>query len=408
MKYLILGAGAAGINAAKTIRELDPDGKITVVSKDTKVYSRCMLHHVISEKRTVAELNFAEADFFERYRITWKNDALVKKLDTAQKTVQLDIGESLNYDKLLIATGSSSFTPPVKNLREGKGIFGLRNLEDAMSIKEAAKTAKNAVVLGGGLVGLDAVDGLLGENIHITVVEMADRLLALQLDRYAAKQYEDLFKAKGVTIITGRRVDEAVLGEDGAVTAVRLDDGAVINCEMIVVATGVKANVDFIEQNTIALDRGILINERCETNIRDVYAAGDVCGKNPIWPLAVKGGTVAAHNMVGETMELDDAFGLRNSINFYGLQTISLGVVDPPDDSYRVFSYKHKESYKKVIYKDGIIYGAILQGDIAYSGVLTHLIKNKIDITPIDKDIFDVNYADFFSVKENGEYEYAV
>lgn len=408
MKYLILGAGAAGINGAKTLRELDPEGEITVVSKDTEVYSRCMLHHVISDKRTVAELNFAEGDFFEKYGIGWEKDALAKELHTGEKRLLLDNGKSLYYDKLLIATGSSSAIPPVKNLREGRGVFGLRNLEDALAIREAAKKVKSAVVLGGGLVGLDAVDGLLGEEIGLTVVEMADRLLALQLDQFAAKKYEDLFASKGVKIVTGRRVEEVMLDEDGAVRAVQLEDGSRINCEMIVVATGVRPNVDFIRENTIALDRGIVINERCETNVPDVYAAGDVCGKNPIWPLAVKGGIVAAHNMAGQTMVLDDAFGLRNSINFLGLETVSLGMVDPPDDTYQVFSYRHKDVYKKAVYKDGIIYGAILQGDIAYSGVLTYLVKHKIDISPVEKDIFEVNFADFFSVNELGEYAYAV
>ncbi len=408
MKYLILGAGAAGINGAKTLRELDPEGEITVVSKDTEIYSRCMLHHVISEKRTVADLNFAEGDFFEKYQVAWENDAIAKELDTGERRILLNNGKSLHYDKLLIATGSSSAIPPLKNLREGRGVFGLRNLEDALAIREAAKKVKSAVVLGGGLVGLDALEGLLGEAIDITVVEMANRLLALQLDHVAAKKYEQLFKSKGVNILTGRRIDEVLLDGSGAVRAVKLDDASLINCEMVVVATGVRPNLDFIRDNTIALNRGILINERCETNVRDVYAAGDVCGKNPIWPLAVKGGIVAAHNMAGKTMVMDDAFGLRNSINFFGLETISLGLVEAPDDSYRVFSYKHKEVYKKAVYKDGIIYGAILQGDIAYSGVLTHLIKNKIVVSPKDKDIFDVNYADFFSVNEQGEYVYAV
>jgi len=408
MKYLILGASAAGVNAAKAIRELDPNGEITIASKDANIYSRCMLHHIISEKRDVEGLNFVERDFFENYDITWKKGTSAKKLNINNKTVLLDNEESLTYDKLLIATGSSSFIPPVKNLREGIGVYGLRNIEDALIIKKEAKKVENVVVLGGGLVGIDAVAGLLDQHVNTTVVEMADKILAMQLDKYASSKYEDLFKSEGVSIYTSRRVDEIVLDEAGRVKVIKVDNGMLIKCEMVIVATGVRPNTDFIEENTIKLDRGIVVNNRCETNIEDIYAAGDVCGKNPIWPLAVKEGIVAAHNMVGQKMDLDDFFGFRNSMNYLGIQTISLGLIEAPDESYKVFTQKHKDVYKKIIYKDGIMYGAILQGDIAYAGVLTHLIKNKINISQINKDIFEINYADFFSMKENGEYQYAV
>ncbi|AOY77738.1 NAD(P)/FAD-dependent oxidoreductase [Clostridium formicaceticum] len=408
MKYLVLGASAAGVNAAKTLRELDADGEITIVSKDNHIYSRCMLHHIIGEKRNVEGLNFTEKDFFENYDIKWKKGVLAKKLNIHDKTVLLDNEESLSYDKLLIATGSSSFIPPVKNLREAKGVYGLRNIEDALMIKEEAKNVENVVVLGGGLVGIDAVVGLLEQNVDVSLVEMADKILPLQLDQYASSRYEDLFKSEGVSIFTGRSVKEAVLDEAGNVKAVRLDNGMLIKCEMVIVATGVRPNTNFIEENTIELDRGIVVNHRCETNIEDIYAAGDVCGKNPIWPLAVKAGIVAAHNMVEQKTDLDDFFGLKNSMNFLGLQTISLGLIDAPDESYEVCMQQYKDIYKKIILKDGIIYGAILQGDIAYAGVLTYLIKNKVDISQINKDIFEISYADFFSIKENAEYQYAV
>ncbi|AOY76835.1 NAD(P)/FAD-dependent oxidoreductase [Clostridium formicaceticum] len=408
MKYLILGASAAGVNAGKTIRELDPSGEITIVSKDEHIYSRCMLHHIIGEKRNMQGINFTEKEFWESYNILWKKGLSAKKLNVEEKAVLLDNGEYLSYDKLLIATGASSFIPPVKNLREGKRIYGLRNIEDALTVKKEAKNVKNVLVLGGGLVGIDAVVGLMEQDVKVSLLEMADKILPLQLDQYTSSKYEEAFKARGIEIYTGRSLKEVLLDEEGKVKAIKLDNETLVKCEMIIVATGVRANMDFIEESTIKVDGGIVANNRCETNIKDIYAAGDVCGKNPIWPLAVKQGIVAAHNMVGEIVEMDDFFGLRNSMNFLGIPTVSLGIADAPDESYKVLIEKDKESYKKVIYKDGIIYGAILQGDIGYAGVLTHLIKNKIDLSQINKDIFEINYADFFSLKENGEYQYAI
>lgn len=408
MKYLILGASASGVNCAKTIRELDPNGEITMVSKDKYIYSRCMLHHVIGEKRNIQEMNFVEEQFSENHKINWIKDTEAKSLNVKGKQVILDNNSSIEYDKLLIATGSSSFIPPVKNLRKGIGIYGLRNIEDAVAIKEEAKQVKNVVVLGAGLVGIDAIAGLLEHDLNISIVEMSDRILPMQLDRATAIKYEKLFQKEGVRTYTCVRAEEAMLNKDNRVEAIRLSDGRLINCDMIVVATGVRPNIDFIMDNTIELDRGIVINNKGETNIKDVFAAGDVTGKSPIWPIAVKQGIVAAHNMVGIDKELEDSFSLRNSMNFLGLQTVSLGSIEPSDNSYNISIEEYGDNYKKIIHKDGIIIGAIIQGDISYCGVLTYLIKNKVNISNIDKDIFDIDYSDFFSVKDNGEYEYNI
>jgi len=370
MKYLILGASASGVNCAKTIRELDPYGEITMVSKDKYIYSRCMLHHIIGEKRNIKELNFVDEEFPEAYKINWIKNRRVDKLDTYIREVTLDNKEILGYDKLLIATGSSSFMPQVKNLKEGKEVFGLRNIEDAIKITEEVKKASNAVVLGGGLVGIDAVIGLLEHDVRISLVEMSDRILPMQLDKKSAARYEELFEKEGVNVYTRARAEEVLLDKDNKVKGLRLSGGKCIDCEMIVVAAGVRSNVDFIIDDTIKIDKGIVINNRCETNIKDIYAAGDVTGKSPIWPLAVKQGIVAAYNMTGIEKKLDDSFSLRNSMNFLGLQTVSLGLIEAPDESYSISIEEHGDSYKKIIHKDGTIFGAILQGNISYCGVL--------------------------------------
>lgn len=405
MRHIILGASAAGISAASTIRELDEKAEIVVVSIDDKVYSRCMLHHLISGERDVKGISFIEEDFFEKNNINWIKGKRVVSLDSNKKILELEDG-SITYDKLLIATGASSFIPPVKNLREGKNVFTLRNIEDAEAISDAGERYKRALIIGAGLVGIDAAVGLVKKNVKIDVVEMGSRILPLQLDTRAAAGYEKLLGERGVNIRTGVSLQEVLLNEDGFVKGAVLSDGTKLECDFIVAAAGVRPNVDFLKDEAIEINRGIVINEKCETNLRDVYAAGDVCFTAPIWPIAVKQGRAAGFNMVSGGMLLDDNFGFRNSMNFFGLETVSLGMVDAPDESFSVEIFERKGIYKKIIHKYGIIYGAILQGDISYCGVLTYIIKNRINVSNIKKNIFKINFADFYDIGDNGEFRY--
>lgn len=407
MRYIVVGASAAGISGAKTIRELDKDAEIILVSKDESVYSRCILHHYISGHRDIEALDFTDRDFFEKYNIEWKKGLEVKSIDDREHVIVLSNGESLKYDKILLATGASAFIPPVENLREAKNVVGLRNLEDAIKIKEEAEKIKNVVVLGAGLVGIDAIAGLVGKKLNVTLVEMGDRVLPIQLDKYASSKYEKRFEDAGVKLKLGVRAEKVLIDENKNPKALLINTGEEIPCELIIVATGVRSNVAFLKDSSIETDRfGLIINEKGETNARDVYGAGDITGRNPIWPTAVKEGIIAANNMVGNEIFMEDFFGSKNTMNFLGLTTMSLGVVNVPDDSYTEEIDISGENYKKIIHKDGKIYGAIIQGDLSYAGVLTQLIKEKIHVSKVKKPLFEIDYADFFNIKENLEYTY--
>ncbi|HEE9844951.1 FAD-dependent oxidoreductase [Clostridium perfringens] len=407
MRYIVVGASAAGISGAKTLRELDKDAEIILVSKDENVYSRCILHHYISGHRDIEALDFTDRDFFEKYNIEWKKGLEVKSIDDREHVIGLSNGESLKYDKILLATGASAFIPPVENLREAKNVVGLRNLEDAIKIKEEAEKVKNVVVLGAGLVGIDAIAGLVGKNLNVTLVEMGDRVLPIQLDKYASSKYEKRFEDAGVELKLGVRAEKVLIDENKNPKALLINTGEEIPCELIIVATGVRSNVVFLKDSSIETDRfGLIINEKGETNARDVYGAGDITGRNPIWPTAVKEGIIAANNMVGNEIFMEDFFGSKNTMNFLGLTTMSLGVVNVPDDSYTEEIDISGENYKKIIHKDGKIYGAIIQGDLSYAGVLTQLIKEKIHVSKVKKPLFEIDYADFFNIKENLEYTY--
>lgn len=408
MNYVIIGASASGINCAKTIRRLSEKAQITIISKDENVYSRCMLHHYISDHKSVEDINFVENNFFEKYDIKWLKGNSVNDIIIKEKAVKLSDGTKVGYDKLFIGSGASSFIPPIKNLREGKNIYSLRNIEDATKIKEEVKGKKDVLVLGAGLVGIDSAIGLLEKNASLTILEMGNQILPMQLDFESANKYEVIFRKNNIKIIKNSKMNEVVLNNKGEVASVILDDGKKIKCDMIIVSTGVRPNIEFIKNDEISIENGIVIDERCETSQIDIYAGGDVCARTPIWPMAVKQGIIAAYNMVGQNKELNDTFGLKNSINFLGLQTISLGIINSHNDEYEVSIMKDNDNYKKILHKNGIIYGAIVQGDVSYCGVLSKLISEKIDISKINKDIFDIDYSDFFDMKENGEYKYKI
>ena len=162
--YVVIGASAAGVNAVKTLRDLDKSANIVVISKDEHIYSRCMLHHVISAHRSIAGINFVDADFMEKNNAEWITKATVTFIDTENKSVKYEKDgktEEQKYDKLLIASGANAAIPPIKNIREGNNIYPLRNIEDAVAIREKALQSKNVAIIGAGLVGIDALSGLL-------------------------------------------------------------------------------------------------------------------------------------------------------------------------------------------------------------------------------------------------------
>ena len=405
MRYVVIGASAAGINGVRELRKLDKESEIILISKDETIYSRCILHHYLSGHRTLSELNFAEDNFEELYQVKWIKGKACTAVIPEKKLVQLEDKEEVTYDKLLIATGSYTFIPPIKNLQNAKNVIGFRNINDIEVLKEVVTTHKNILVIGAGLVGMDCVSGLIELGVTVTVVEMAKWMLAKQLDEKSAKRYQDAFTQKGVTQYYGTGVSEAILDENGNVTAVVLNDGTNIPCDYVVITTGVRANIGFLEGSGLEVSKmGLIYDETGKTSDDAIYGAGDVSGMSPIWPVAVKESIIAASNMVGVPRVMTDFFASKATMNFLGIPSMSLGNVNPEDDSYTIEVLETKDSYKKIVHKNGKIEGAILQGDLAYGGILQQLIARKIDVTKVTKPIFDIDYSDFFHTKENFEF----
>lgn len=406
MKHVIIGIGAAGMTAARTIRELAPEDEIVMLSVDEKPHSRCMLHKYLSHERDEDGLNFVPADFFEKNRIWQIPGYRVEKLDTARKKVYYGNGLACDYDKLLIATGADSFIPPVGALRTAPNVFGLRHLSDAKAIDEKAAKSQKVVIIGSGLVGLDAAYGLLEQKKEITVVEMADRILPIQLDEKGALEYQKRFEAAGCQFRLGKSGSDTICNEKGEVTHVVLNDGEKLPCDLVIVAAGVRSAVGSFEGSGLDINRGIQVNGYMQTNVPDVYAAGDVTGLSGIWPNAQKQGKIAAQNMVlGNRYMYVDRFAAKNTINFFGLVSLCVGKLKP-EEGDEVVSREARNQYERAIFRDNKLLGFLQQGDISHDGIYQYLIKNEVDLGDKKEKIFSLSFADFYGIKENGEYDY--
>lgn len=407
MKYVIIGAGVAGIEAAKAIRSQDSTGEILMISQDTHVHSRCMLHKFIAGERDEKGLDFTEKDFFEKYRVHWQKGVQVQKVCPDGKHLLLDNGETVPYGQLLLAGGANSFIPPVGELQKASNVYGLRSLSDAQAIADEAKDAEHVLVIGSGLVGLDAAYGLLERGKKLTVVEMADRILPVQLDAHAAGAYQAAFEKAGVRFVLGRKASEAVCEADGKIHKVVLDNGTELPCDLIIVAAGVRPALACLDGSGIACGRGVTVDSFMRTSVPGIFAAGDITGLSGIWPNAADQGRIAGKNMCGQKTEYTDTYAVKNTINFFGLVTLCVGrILAEEGDDVRV--REDRRVYQRVLLKDGKVQGVLLQGNIAGAGTWQYLIKNQIDVSGIKKDIFSLNYADFYHVGERGKYEWNI
>lgn len=409
MKHVIIGVGAAGITAAKTIRANQSDAEILMVSLDEYVHSRCMLHKYISKERTEQTLSFVEDNFFEMNQIEWiKGDAVTRILP--EKQIILVDDKHIAYDKLLLATGANSIIPPVGDLRAAHNVFGLRHLSDVQGmeqcISEHRDENRHIVIIGSGLVGLDAAYGYLERGMKISIVEMADHILPMQLDQTAAFAYQKAFEEHGCQFYLGKKASRTIINDKNQITSVVLDDNTELPCSMVIVAAGVRPAMEYIQDSGIVCERGICVDSTMQTNIPSIYAAGDVTGLSGIWPNAMKQGEVAGMNMCGITSTYMDTYCIKNTINFFQLVTLSIGII-VPEENDNVIIKECYNSYKKVIIRENCVIGVILQGDISGSGIWQYLIKNKIDVSKFKNNIFDVTFAEFYNIKDNGEYFYA-
>lgn len=408
-KYVIVGAGAAGIAAAERIRLCRKDAMILMLSTDEYSHSRCMLHKFLGGERDEEGLSFTDPDFFEKNEIYWGKGQKVLGLDTEKKQLIMENG-CQPYDKLLIATGAVFGIPPINHFRTASNVYGFRDLSDAQKIDAAvkAKNAKHVFVVGSGLVGLDVTSGLLERGVKVTVAEMADRVMPLQTDETAAKAYQERFEAEGARFLLGIGASDSIVNENNEITAVVLSNGETVECDFVVCAAGVRPNIAWLEGSGLAMDRGIIVDDYMRTSAPDVYAAGDVTGLSGIWPNAMDMGRIAASNMCGSSIKYEDRYCMKNTSNFYGLAMLTIGDINAKIEGAEVIVRESRSLYKKAVLKDGVLKAILIQGDISHTGHWQYLIKHEIDLSDIlkKKDIFDITYGDFYGLDDMGEYHY--
>ena len=406
MKHVIIGAGAAGISAAKAIREHNKNDEIVIISTDEAVYSRCMLHHYISGKRSVPELSFVSDGFFTDNNIRWISNTTASRIDIGTKTVCFG-GGSETFDKLLIATGAQSALPPIEGLCKAKGVYGLRDLPDAKAIAEKAAKAENIVILGAGLVGMDAAYGLSKIGKKPMVIEMANHILPMNLDEGAAEIYKAKFESVGTKFKLSSKLSQATCNSQGEIESVSLSTGENLPCDLLIVATSTKPNTDWASSSGIKTERGIVVDKHLKTSADGIYAAGDVTGISGTWPDAMEQGEIAGMNMCGLDVEYSDIVLTKCTMSFFEIPTLSIGQFWAKNGDAEQFR-ESKGRYEKVILTDGIPVGVILQGNISRSGYWQYLIKNKINTSSIKKPIWKISFADAYSLEENGEYKWAL
>jgi nitrite reductase (NADH) large subunit len=273
-KYVILGNGPAGISALLAIREVDPDGGVVIVSPEVeRYYSKILLTYWIGKKVKFDEVFLVEEDFYEKNRARCVLGVGATRVDTVRREVELQDGRRLRYDSLLLATGGSPQVPDIPGV-DIPGVYCLRTIEDGKKIQDATSYSKRAVVIGGGLVSIKTVEALLARDIEVLLVVSSGRLLSQITAPEDSEMTLSMFQAPGLDIRLN--CDALAIEGDRRVESVRLSTGDVIGCDMVVVGKGVSPNLSCIQGTGIETGAGILVNDRMETSVRHVYAAGDI------------------------------------------------------------------------------------------------------------------------------------
>ena len=384
MNYVIIGNSAAAIGGIEGIRSLDKDGKITVVSSEKyHTYSRPLISYLLCKKTTEEKMKYRSDDFYKKN----KCDVILgkKAVRTDGKKVILEDNTELPFDKLLIATGSRPFVPPMEGLDNVKEKFTFMSLDDAKALEKSLSKDKKVLIIGAGLIGLKCAEGIFDKVKEITVVDMADRILPSILDEKGSKIVKKHLEKICMKFLLSDSVKS--FSDKEAV----LNSGKKLSYDIVVIAVGVRPNTDLAEDAGVKVDRGIETDIYCRTSNEDIYSAGD-CAKSldittgaqrilALLPNAYMQGQVAGINMAGGDAKYDDAIPM-NSIGFFGLHMMTAGSYDG-DESV----ITDGKNYRKFIVKDNVLKGYILIGDVKRAGIYTSLIRKKTPLDTIDFEL---------------------
>jgi len=388
-RYLIVGNSAAGLSAARSIRFSDPSGKILILTvEDGPAYSRIMLPLFIAGQVSKEEMILAPESFYRENKIEIKTGAKVLSVDPSGRYVIMESGETVSYDELLLATGADPYFPSVEGIHL-PGVHALRTLKDAKEILGTLSHLQGeAVIYGGGLVGLKCLEALPKRMGRIRLIVSSSQILSQVLDRAAAEIIQEKLEIEGIRVHL--QTDVQACQGNGSLKRVVLSSGQEIPCGLMIVAKGVVSNMRMIEGTPLRAEDGILVDKWMATGVPGVYAAGDVCQPDdlltgrkrqfPIWPLAVEEGRIAGANMAGSPQAFSGAMRM-NALELFGLKVISLGVIESqPNMLAESQSRRDGGGYRKVIFSGSRLKGCILLGEISGAGVIEGLIRSQQEV----------------------------
>ncbi len=392
--YLIVGNGVAGNSAAETIRRIDKEGTIVIFSKEKiPFYYVPAIPEYLSGERQVKDIIIHHNEWYEKNRIDLHLEAEITIIDPVSKMAVTKNGDTYNYDKLLLATGGTSFVPPIKGAQT-EGVYALRTVADANAIRERAKKSKKLVLIGGGLLGLEAGNGLRRLGLEVTVVEHFPRLLPRQMDVPGASILQKQMEEMGFRFYLGATTRE-ILREDSDLW-VCLESGEKISADMILISAGVRPELTLAKSLGLEIDKGVKVDDTMKTGLDDIYAAGDLIEHRGrfygIWPAALEQGRVAGAAMAGQDGKYEGTVP-SNKLKVVGIDLVAVGEIDAEGKLESVvIKDEALNTYRKLVIKDNVIIGAILLGDIRGSEEIQQAIRTKTDITSIKDDLADKNF----------------
>lgn len=386
MNYVIIGNSTAAIGCVEGIRQIDTKGRITIISDEPyHTYSRPLISYLLYGKTNEERMKYRNNEFYKEHKVQTILGHKAVSINKDKKMVTLDNQETVPYDKLLIAAGSRPFVPPMKGLESVKEKFTFMTLDDAYSLEKAIHKESKVLVVGAGLIGLKCVEGILERVQSVTVVDLADRILPSILDKQGAAMVQSYIEEKGVQFILNDCVEEF------SAASAQLKSGKKIDFDILVIAVGVRPNTELLRDIGGKVSRGIVIDTKSKTSVKDIFAAGDCTECMDITsdeykvlallPNAYMQGETAGINMAGGKASFDKAIPM-NAIGFFGYHIITAGSYIGEDQVT-----ENGNQYKKLFTKDDLLKGYIMVGNVTNAGIYTSLIREKTPLSSIDFEL---------------------
>ena len=391
IRQVIVGNSAAGINAIRAIRESNRPCDIVLVSAEKcNAYSPVMITHYLSGEISVEQMFIVDSHFYEENDVETIFGDKAIGLEPSKQIVHLESGMKVTYDNLLIATGTSPRSLPGEPI-EASNVLSVWTLGDAEKVSELAKKAREIIVIGGGLIGLQVADALCKDGVQLTILESLGQILSRNADADCAKIIQDEMESRGVSILCS--VNVTGIENRGEKAVVILDSDQELAADMVIINIGVDANIGWLQGSGIRVNRGVLVDEFMRATFGNIFAAGDVTeirnvvtGQTdvlPGWGAACIQGRVAGANMVGQPETYPGSL-MENITTLFGLPLATVGLVRATD-GYSTeeiqFSDPQQIMYRKILVGENRIVGAILLGMAEDAGVIRNLILNKVDVS---------------------------